>query len=70
MSPTASSPKGEQPTLSEYRQLEQSITLSPLRAITVNPVAPQSHRLDSAQLRAMLRAAIADVAIFDVLDPG
>jgi len=39
-----------------------------LEAITVNPVAPQSHRFDSAQLRALLAAAIADVPILDVLD--
>ncbi len=38
-----------------------------LRAITVNPVAPQSHSFDSVQLRAMLAQAIADVPIFDVL---
>jgi hypothetical protein len=44
-------------------------TLRPisLRAITVNPVAPQSHNFDSTALRALLREAIADVAIFDVL---
>jgi hypothetical protein len=40
-----------------------------LEALTVNPVAPQSHRFDSAQLRALLREAIADVPIFDVLHP-
>lgn len=39
-----------------------------LQAITVNPVAPESHRFDSVQLRALLREAIADVPIFDVLD--
>ena len=39
-----------------------------LRAITVNPVAPQSHRLDSAQLRRLLAGAIEDVPIFDVLN--
>jgi hypothetical protein len=38
-----------------------------LRALTVNPVAPQSHRFDSAQLRGLLAAAIADLPIFDVL---
>ena len=38
-----------------------------LQAITVNPVAPQSHSFDSVQLRAMLAQAIADVPIFDVL---
>jgi hypothetical protein len=40
-----------------------------LEAITVNPVAPQSHRFDSAQLRSLLAQAIPDVPIFDVLDP-
>jgi hypothetical protein len=39
-----------------------------LEALTVNPIAPQSHRFDSAELRALLREAIADVPIFDVLD--
>jgi hypothetical protein len=38
-----------------------------LRAITVNPLAPQSHRFDSRRLRELLAAAIPDVAIFDVL---
>jgi hypothetical protein len=37
-----------------------------LEALTVNPVAPQSHRFDSARLRALLAQAIPDVAIFDV----
>lgn len=40
-----------------------------LEAITVNPLAPQSHRFDSAQLQAMLGQAVPDVPIFDVLDP-
>ena len=40
-----------------------------LEAITVNPVAPQSHRFDSAQLRGRLAEAIPDVPIFDVLHP-
>jgi hypothetical protein len=40
-----------------------------LRAITVNPLAPQSHRFDSAQLRGMLEEAIPDVPVFDVLHP-
>jgi hypothetical protein len=38
-----------------------------LDAITVNPVAPRSHRFDSAQLRKLLADAIPDVPIFDVL---
>jgi hypothetical protein len=46
--------------------------LSPiaLEAITVNPLAPQSHRFDSARLRTMLAREIPDVPIFDVLDPA
>jgi hypothetical protein len=40
-----------------------------LEAITVNPVAPQSHRFDSTELRGLLRDAIPDVPIFDVLHP-
>ncbi len=39
-----------------------------LRAITVNPVAPQSHRFDSEQLRTRLREAIDAVPILDVVD--
>lgn len=39
-----------------------------LRAITVNPVAPQSHRFESARLRELLEAAIPDVPVLDVLD--
>lgn len=38
-----------------------------LQALTVNPLAPESHRFDSARLRALLRETIADVPIFDVL---
>ena len=38
-----------------------------LVALTVNPVAPQSHRFDSMQLRRLLRQAIPDVPILDVL---
>lgn len=46
-------------------------TLDPiaLAAITVNPVAPQSHSFDSAQLRTLLGEAIDGVPILDVLDP-
>jgi hypothetical protein len=40
-----------------------------LRAITVNPVAPQSHRFDSQQLRALLEEAIPGVPVLDVRDP-
>ncbi len=39
-----------------------------LKAITVNPVAPQSHRFDSLELRELIGAAVADVPVLDVLD--
>lgn len=39
-----------------------------LRAITVNPVAPRSHVLDSRALCEALRAAVADVPVLDVCD--
>jgi hypothetical protein len=41
-----------------------------LRAITVNPVAPQSHRFDSRELRGLIEAAVPDVPVLDVLDPA
>jgi hypothetical protein len=41
-----------------------------LRAITVNPVAPRSHRFDSRELRELIEAAVADVPVLDVLDPN
>jgi len=41
-----------------------------LRAITVNPVAPRSHRFDSERLRELLGAAIGNVPVLDVLDPS
>jgi hypothetical protein len=40
-----------------------------LEAITVNPLAPQSHSFDSVGLRVALGEAIDDVPIFDVLHP-
>lgn len=40
-----------------------------LKALTVNPVAPQSHRFDSAQLQRLLQETILDLPIFDVLAP-
>jgi hypothetical protein len=39
-----------------------------LKAITVNPVAPQSHRFDSQELRGLIEAAVPDVPVLDVLD--
>jgi hypothetical protein len=41
-----------------------------LKAITINPVAPQSHRFDSEQLRELIQAAVGDVPVLDVLDPS
>jgi len=41
-----------------------------LRAITVNPVAPQSHRFDSLELRELIEETVADVPVLDVLDPS
>jgi hypothetical protein len=41
-----------------------------LRAITVNPVAPQSHSFDSQRLRAMIEQEIPDVPVLDVRDPA
>jgi hypothetical protein len=38
-----------------------------LAAITVNPVAPQSHRFDSKQLRELLAETLPEVPVFDVL---
>ncbi len=45
----------------------QTLDSIALEAITVNPLAPQSHSFDSAQLRSALGEAISDVPIFDVL---
>jgi hypothetical protein len=39
-----------------------------LKAITVNPVAPQSHRFDSRRLRELVAEAVPDVPVLDVLD--
>lgn len=39
-----------------------------LKAITVNPVAPQSHAFDSRALRESIEAAVGDVPVLDVLD--
>jgi hypothetical protein len=41
-----------------------------LKALTVNPVAPQSHRLDSAALRTALGAVAGDVPVIDVRAPA
>jgi hypothetical protein len=47
----------------------QALERTPLIALTVNPIAPQSHRFDSERLRALLRLAIPDTPILDVLHP-
>lgn len=47
----------------------RSLAAIELQAITVNPLAPQSHRFDSAELRQLLREAIGGVPIMDVLQP-
>jgi hypothetical protein len=55
-----------------YRSLGINITvLAPTRllAITVNPLAPYSHTLDSSKLRAMIEVEIPDVPVVDVMDP-
>ncbi|HEY2535408.1 MAG TPA: hypothetical protein VGI24_00295 [Solirubrobacteraceae bacterium] len=39
-----------------------------LRAITINPVAPQAHRFESRRLRESIAAAIPGVPVLDVLD--
>ncbi len=41
-----------------------------LAAVTVNPVAPGSHRFDSAQLRSLIEAVLPGIGVFDVLDPS
>jgi hypothetical protein len=39
-----------------------------LKAITVNPLAPQSHSFDSRELRESIESAVSDVPVLDVLD--
>jgi hypothetical protein len=41
-----------------------------LLALTVNPVAPQSHSFESGALRALLAKSVPDVPIFDVMHPS
>jgi hypothetical protein len=41
-----------------------------LAAVTVNPVAPGSHRFDSAQLLSLIEAALPGVPVFDVFGPN
>jgi hypothetical protein len=57
-----------------YRRQGISIEVSrtiDLLAITVNPVAPRSHRFESRRLRELIEAAVGgDVPVVDVLDPA
>jgi hypothetical protein len=41
-----------------------------LMAITVNPLAPQSHRFDSLELRELISSVVGEVPVLDVLDPS
>jgi hypothetical protein len=41
-----------------------------LLALTVNPVAPQSHSFDSARMRSLLGEVVHGVPIFDVMHPS
>jgi hypothetical protein len=41
-----------------------------LKAITVNPVAPQSHRFESQQLRELIEEVAGGVPVLDVRDPS
>jgi len=47
----------------------QTLERIELEAITVNPVAPQSHRFDSIELRGLLDEAIPGTPIIDVMHP-
>lgn len=42
---------------------------TPLLAVTVNPVAPRSHRFDSRELRARITQTVPGLPVCDVLDP-
>jgi hypothetical protein len=47
----------------------EMLATTDLVALTVNPVAPQSHRLDSGTLRAALGAVAGEVPVIDVREP-
>lgn len=47
----------------------QTLRAIDLLALTINPVAPQSHTFDSARMRALLAEEIGDVPILDVMHP-
>jgi hypothetical protein len=46
----------------------EALQLVGLKAITINPIAPQSHRFGSQQLRELIEEAVPDVPVLDVLD--
>lgn len=48
----------------------QTVRTIALKALTVNPVAPMSHRFDSRQLQSLIREAIPDLTVLDVLNPS
>ncbi len=48
----------------------QALRSIDLRAITVNPVAPQSHRFESERLRELIEVSVGDVPVLDVLHPS
>jgi hypothetical protein len=48
-------------------QIEVRETIE-LKVITVNPLAPESHRFDSLELRELIQEAVPDVPVVDVLD--
>jgi hypothetical protein len=50
--------------------LIEPVRAVPLHAIVVNPTAPGSHELDSAELRRSLAQVIATVPIIDIRDPA
>jgi hypothetical protein len=53
------------------RQGVQIRVLNPiaLKALTVNPIAPRSHRFDSVRLRELIAEAVVGVPVLDVLQP-
>ena len=68
--PDAGVPVGPRPGLvCRSGRDDTALSATPLLALTVNPLAPQSHTLDSRELRRLLAAQIGDVPIFDVLSP-
>jgi hypothetical protein len=48
----------------------RALRSTPLLALTVNPVAPQSHSFESGELRGLLGERLPDLPVLDVWDPG